>query len=435
MADSLNVALWQGTTSAAGLVQIALITHILGLTEYGRFALVVALVTLVGGFLMLRVEIPATTRGAHYLDRDARTAVGIFQITYLLDVSTGLVGFAVVGALVLVFDPQAVGAAGVEVVLIYALILVTRPLDRSANVVLRLLDRFKAIVLLTAVTELGRLALVLAALLVYKSLVAVAAAVVIGQIVLGVVKAVAANRAFGERLDGASLTHPAMRGIAKDERRRVIRTAFHTNIVSYNVVAQQQVPTLLLGAIIGATEAGVYRLGMAVATIVGQASDAARVALLPRMSRLWSGGRMLELRQLVRHVTAITVPLAAVVFVLLVVLREPILRALGGGGPELAAAATVLVLGAAGQALQAAVFWRAAVLFVANRSATVAGVTLVGAGVQVGCLLALIPPLEAPGAGLAFLASALVVNVTLAVIAARTLRRDAPRGEPVALPP
>ena len=63
-ADSLYVAVWQGATSLADLAQIALIAHVLGLDQYGRFVVVVAFVMLVTQFFDVRVGVAATTLGA-----------------------------------------------------------------------------------------------------------------------------------------------------------------------------------------------------------------------------------------------------------------------------------------------------------------------------------------------------------------------------------
>src|SRR5204863_1253049 len=78
-ADSVYVAVWQGATSLADLAQIALIAHVLGLDQYGRFAVVVSFVILVSQFFDVRVGVAATTLGARELNRDPRRAAGVFQ--------------------------------------------------------------------------------------------------------------------------------------------------------------------------------------------------------------------------------------------------------------------------------------------------------------------------------------------------------------------
>ena len=118
-------------------------------------------------------------------------------------------------------------------------------------------------------------------------------------------------------------------------------------------------------------------------------------------------------------------------FVAVVVFRDPLLELIGGG-PEATAAGTVLILGAAGQAAYALVFWRGNMLHAAHRTGAVAIVSVVGAVFQVGAVLALVPSWGAEGAALAFLLSRLLINGSLAYLSVRTLRQAvAPARHPV----
>jgi len=72
--DTGFVGIWQAAIISAGLAQIALLTHAFGLSGYGRFAVIVAFVELVGGFFNLRVGYASTTFGARWLVRDPRTS-------------------------------------------------------------------------------------------------------------------------------------------------------------------------------------------------------------------------------------------------------------------------------------------------------------------------------------------------------------------------
>jgi O-antigen/teichoic acid export membrane protein len=198
------------------------------------------------------------------------------------------------------------------------------------------------------------------------------------------------------------------------------RTIFQSNLLSFEGIAQVQVPTLLLGAFAGVTETGLYKVGMAIAALIGSVAAPVSGALLPRVSRLWSQERFVDLRRLLKQATFITVPLIALLYLLVVLLRNPILELIGGG-PEARAAGTVLILGAGGQAVAAAVFWRSNMLHAAHRTGVVAGVSIIGAALQVALVLLLVPPFGAEGAALAFLLSRIFINGTLGYRAIRTL--------------
>ena len=105
----------------------------------------------------------------------------------------------------------------------------------------------------------------------------------------------------------------------------------------------------------------------------------------------------------------------------MVVFQDPILRFLGGG-PAGEAASTVLLLGAATQALYGLVFWHSTLLFAANRTAPMSRVSVVAVIVHIAAMVVLIPAFEATGAAIALLISQATVNVALTTLALRTLR-------------
>jgi len=410
----------QGSQLGADLLQIALITHTLGITQYGRFSLVVAFVTIVSTFFDLRVGIAATTYGARQLRRDPRAAVGVFQLSYLIDLSSGAVFAGVVAPLTLIVGSGVVGGVSPEVVLVYTLVLLARHVETTPIAVLRLLDRMKLLALMTFVTESARLALVFAALQAEKSLLAVAAAVAVGKLGAGTVKALLAFRVFVRAYPGERLTRASIGHVPADERQAILRTVFHSSLLSYEGITQIHAPTLVLGWLAGATETGLYKVGMAIASVIGNVAAPASAAILPRLSRLWSEERYRELRRLLRQATLISLPVIVVVYLLLLAFRDPMLELLGGG-PVAKAAGTVLLLGAAGQAVYAAVFWRTSVLLAAYRTGTVAKVSLAGGALQIGALIALVPSVGAEGAALAYFLSRAAINGALGYIAVRTV--------------
>jgi O-antigen/teichoic acid export membrane protein len=189
-------------------------------------------------------------------------------------------------------------------------------------------------------------------------------------------------------------------------------------------VAQTQLPTVVVGAVAGATQAGVYKVGMAAAVLVGRLADPAYVALLPRLSRLWSGGRRDEIRRLVEGLSTVAVPAVAMVAVALILLRAPVLSALGGA--EAAAdAGPVLIFGTLAHAVNAALLWNIPALYAAGRAHVVSRLAIAAAAVQVLALLPLVDAYGAAGAALSLLLSMLVLNLA-ATLQALSVLREAP---------
>jgi O-antigen/teichoic acid export membrane protein len=417
--DSFYSAIWQAATSVADLLQIVLITHVLGLSEYGRLAIAIAFVVLVGQFFDLRVGVATTIAAAKHIHRDPHRAAGVFHLSYLVDASTGLLGFVVVAALAPFVGPSLIGPGGTTLILLYALTLLVSTVDESSFTILRLLDRFRLIATYTTAVELLRVALVVAALAVFGTVASVAAVLVFQRAVAGLTAGAAAAIVFRRTL-GVSLTSPALRK-ARDDRPQMLRTMLHTNVVSYARLAQVQLPTVVLGAVSGAAEAGLYKVGMAAAGLVGRLADPPYVALLPRLSRLWSAGNQKEMRRLIERLSVVSIPATLIAAAALIVLRNPVLALVGGGkGAETAGA--VLIFGAVAHSINAGLLWNIAALYAAGRSSVVSRLAVLAAVAQVAALVPLVNAMGAAGAALAFLISMTVLNVPATVFALRALR-------------
>ena len=418
--DTSYVAVWQGTVAIAELAQMALITHALGLEEYGRLALAVAFVTLVGGFFNMRVGIAATTHGAAPLARrDYRALSGVFRMAYLIDFGTATCAVLVLAVAAPILGPGLIGEQAVALVLLYSITLIGTAMDTTSFAVLRLLDRFKRVAVNSIIIEGTRLVLVITALAVDTNLVLVVAAVAASKLAGGFLNLATAAAAFRKVATGRRLVH-RVGPMPTFERKSMLSTVFHTNLVAYARIAQVQVPTLLLGSIAGPTQTALYKVGIAVGGGLSKLIDPASAALLPRFTRLWAEGKRAELDRLVRHVTLVTVPVILVSLAVLVVFRDPILELLGGGS-EATDAGTVLILGALGHACYALVFWRTNLLFAIGRAKTVSAVSIPIAAIQIAGVAIFAPSLGAEGAALAFLIARAINGIALTVAAIRAL--------------
>lgn len=410
--DSFYVGIWQGATGLADLAQIALVTHALGLYEYGKLALAMTFVVLVGQLFDVRVGAAATTFGAAKLaGRDLAGAGGVFQLSYLIDASTGILGFLIVIALAPLVGPHLIGSGGTMLILLYALTLLVSTVDESSISILRLLDRFRLIAGYTAGLELLRVGAIGVALLISKSLTAVLVALVAYDLVGAVVNFLVASRVF-RRVAGFALASRALVSSLPD-RRAIVRMVLHTNVVSYARLSQVQLPTLLVGVFSGVTQVAFYKIGTAAAAIIGRLADTAYAAVLPRFSRLWASGRITELRRLVKHSTLISAVSLATALLVLVLLRQPILSLLGGTA-DAGRAKTVLVLAGIGQLANGVVFWNTGLLFAAGRSRIVSSIAVAGALFQLLMLVPLVKLFGASGAAGAFLLSSVITNAIAA---------------------
>jgi O-antigen/teichoic acid export membrane protein len=424
--DSFWVGVSQGSMAVVQLIQIALITHSLGLSAYGELALVVSVVSLSGRFFDLRVGTVVTVFAAERMGTSLAAARGIAQFGFAASLIVGAVSAVVVGFVAVVVGQDLIGTDGPLLIAAYGLTLVTGAFQDPGSALLRLLDRFRLVAVYTAVLQVLRLILIAVAILGFDSLLAVVLALVIVDGLTSAAELWASARVFKKESGGVSMF---ARGASptRPERRRMLRMMWHTNLVTYGGMAQAQLPDLIIGIVAGTTELGVYKVGMSFATGLATLVQPLYGSVLPRLSRLWNAGRGLEMRRLIRHVSYFSVPAMAVLTLIVAwPLQTPLVHALGGEEAVAAGAGTVLVFGVIARGFGSAFFWNISVLWATGHSRAAAWIQISGAVLQIGLLAVLIGPLGAEGAAIAFCVSNLLLNTADTAIAVRAMRTGPP---------
>ena len=420
--DSTKLGMGSVVVVAGYAVQIALITHILGLDEYGVFAIVVSTVDLVARLFDFQVGQMTTAFAADSLKSNPRRALGVAQFSYLVDLGAGVVGFLVIAAIAPIAAAYLVPGESWALFVLYGLTVLATTTETTSIALLQLSGRFGAILRLTVGREFMRFALVLLALLATHSIAGVIVALLVMEVVMAVLWGFAADRAMRERLGyGLALRSlSATRGL----RREMARMVVHTNVVSYVKVLAAQGPTLLLGAMRTPADAGLFKIGTSIAAIVGKPADPAWAAVLPRLAKLRAAGRRSEMEALIRQASIGAFLLMCALGVVAIVLRDPLLRIVGG--PEAVAAGTVLVLSVLARVVNGTLFWNSPLLYALKRADTASRVFVGASFVFVPALILFIDRWGANGAAAALLVWNVVVNAGLTVGALRAMRLVTP---------
>jgi O-antigen/teichoic acid export membrane protein len=419
--DSSLLGVATGATTIGMMMQITLITHELGLRQYGLFALVVAVVALVDRFFNLDVSRTSIVFVVPHLQRNLRAAAGVLQFGYLASFASGALGFAVVAGMAPFVGPRLIGSHGALLFVLYGLTLLSSTGDIPSTSLLQVLGRFRAVAGLTVFREAARIAFVAVAVFEFHSLVAVVALLLVHDALMGVVGVAVAARAFRRHAVTVSLWEPAL-AEAKDDRRGMLGMMFHTNLITYAQLVQAQGPTLLLGVLTGPVSVGIFKLGMAAAAAVGQLTTPAWRAVMPRLTRLWADSDFAATRQLLRQSTllaaCVLIPAAGAT----VLLRHPLLTLFGGH--QAARAGTVFALLAAAQVLNGILFWNGPLLYASHRVRLVTAIYLPCAALMLGLVYVFFRLWGVNGAAGALLVTVVLSNWLQTVAALRALRDD-----------
>jgi O-antigen/teichoic acid export membrane protein len=203
---------------------------------------------------------------------------------------------------------------------------------------------------------------------------------------------------------------------------------FHTNIVSYARLAMTQLPTLLLGAIAGAAQVGVYKIAMAIAAGVGRVGDPAMAAILPRLAKLWSSRQYRAATLLVYRASAGAFVLLASAAALVILFRSELGTLIVGASPP-ERIGTIVVIASIAQIINGVFFWNAQALFASHRARVVGTVVSAGAVLQIATLGLLASSEGAKGAAVALLLAQIFINFLLTPIALWVFHRAEPAAD------
>lgn len=416
--DSAVLSVGSAVSMAGYFVQVVLLTHLLSLDAYGQFALTVSFVALVGGFFDVQIGVMPIAFAAEHIDRRPVVAAGIFQFGYLTEFLLGVTAFVVVALLSPFAGPRLAGDQGTLLFVLYGLTLVAAVGKTTSTALLQLFNQFGTILRLVILREVVRVAILAVVLIGIGTLVSAILALVLLEAFVAAVAALAATRAFTARC-GRTLWAPALTE-TRHLRRPMVGMLFHTNLVTYAKLIPSQIPTLLLGAMRSPVEVGGFKVATAIAAAAVKLVDPAWAAVLPRLSRLWAAGSRAEIRQLlVNGTVGAAVILGASAFVVFV-LREPLLRIVGGEGAT--TASTVLVLALVGGVVNGSLFWNTPLIYAAKRARLAMWAYVVSSLVLVPLLVLAIDAWGTDGAAAALLVFTVALNIVLTVMALRLVR-------------
>jgi O-antigen/teichoic acid export membrane protein len=191
-------------------------------------------------------------------------------------------------------------------------------------------------------------------------------------------------------------------------------------IVGVNV-ALAHVDLILVGLLLGAAEAGVYRGAQQLALFAGYPLLALNVGLAPLIARLHAGGRRGALQVQVNFAARLTLAVGLPIAIVLLAFATTLL---GLFGPGFEAGAAALMLLTLGQLANAATGPAGTLLIMTNHEATAARLFGAGAAIHLVGNLLLIPRFGIAGAAAATAFALLAMNLLLVFAARRRLGID-----------
>lgn len=236
---------------------------------------------------------------------------------------------------------------------------------------------------------------------------------------------VAATLAFvvGVALLWWALPPSVRRSKAEFEHRDWARSALPLLAMSLLLSANNQVGTIMLGALGSSAEAGMYNVAVRAATFTSFLFLAASYPLYPNVARLWTVGDRAAIQRLLSRAIRIVSLFSVTAAIAFVVFANPFLGIFGGDFGEASTALRILV---AGELVKVLMGYGGVALIMTSHEKSMARAASLGVVVNVGLAFALIPGLGVNGAAAASMVSAVASSGCIAWLSWRRLRIYAP---------
>ena len=413
-----------GIAVALGFFQNLLVTNLLGVARFGILGGVVSFTSVINKLGSFRMgELIVRYIGQSMEEQDVRSSAAAFKFACYIEGLSSLLSFGLIallaplGARFLARDADLT-----EIFVLYGLIVLGNLVFESATGLLQILDRFRTIAIVQAAQSALTLLLIGLAFLSGGELVDVVLAYMAGKFLNGLAVTAMAFREAG-RVWGRGWSRTPV-AVLRPRYRELLRFAFSTNIsATINLVNKdsEQLWVLLLRS---PTEAGWYKLAIALANLVLIPISPLPQATYPELAREVTRKAWENVRYVLRQGSRLAALYTGVTALFLAIFGQPLIGWLYA--PEFLPAYPALMVMLIGLLAANSFYWNRTALLALDRPGYPTKVNAAAAVLKITLTLLLVPRfgyLAAAGllAGYYLFSIGLNVRKTYQEIAAREL--------------
>lgn len=416
----------RGVTALLSLVYLAIVTRTLGVTNFGRFAIITGasqVLAVLVGFQTWQIIVRYGT--AHLAAGDNDRLARLFHASAALDAASAVVGAALSAVILFMWgDMLGIGPtlwrATLAFTIVQLLSLRSTPLG-----ILRLHDRFSLAAIAESTTPIVRLVGAGLIALLHPTLQGFLVAWMAAELLTAAAYWIMVARTGRFRPFGS--VGRGLKAVFADNP-GIIRFAITTNANSTLSLSGKQIPLLLVGAFAGTTAAGEFRLGAQLAQSMTKLSQMLTRAAFPEIVRSIDAGGLRRVGRMLARSVGVASIIAALVFGLVLLIGRPVLGLVGG--PAYVGAYPILLWLSAAGCVDLITVGFEPVLMAAGRTGRAFLIRLAATTALVAVTLMLAPELGAVGIASAVLVYSVVMALLLALLLARTVNGDTSRPAP-----
>jgi O-antigen/teichoic acid export membrane protein len=411
------------------VVLAVLLTRGLGVDDYGRYAVIVTAVFLVGQVIDLRVWEAATKYAmAHLTTGRELGARAVLELALLVNLAGGLLAalllLASAGLIAGEFaDDQ--GLAGA--VRLFAWVAPLAALQFAARATLRVFDQFRLTATLTALAPALRIGAAAIALGLGSDVWGVLVALLVAEALATAAFVAAALVEIDRRLPAGAGFRVRVAEVT-DDLPEMGRFLLASNASSSLLLVGTRIDVLIAGLLAGPATAGTVKLARTFSEPLTLLWRPFHLTIYGDLVRAVTERRFGEMVALLRRTTAVTALALTPIAVVIAALSPFLIPALAGPGFDDAALTLVPMI--AGALIGGIFFWKYPAALALDMRGTALLTLTAATAVGVGLLFLLIPPLGPVAAGLAYLALVVIWTALLAPPVLARIKREAGSADP-----
>lgn len=390
-------------SSIFSALQTVIVARILGVSDYGLLALIIAYVDILNNFFDFRVWETATKYiGTFWTNGEREKTCSMIKLSYMVDISSGILAFAIavitanIASLYLIHSPQAY-----PLIWIYSLSLLIDTANSTSDAILRVFDRFKRIAFVSSFNQFFRLILVSIILYLGMGIKGVIFSYVVSSFLVFSIRLCVVSKTLKE--NGLKRWWESNLGLIKDQWKGIAWFLGNTSLTGTLKMANDNfLGVLVLGYYSGKEGAAYYKIAKSFVKIMTRLIDPLYEAIYPELVKMFSIGALGDFKRLlktsIKSLSKIIIPVAIFIFVF-----SDYLIAIVFGEKYLPSSNTLRVVTLA-VLISQLTFWTSPVLLTFGKVGVRNLIAVASTAVYIGLLFLLVPQYSYTGAAWAFLA-------------------------------
>jgi len=399
-----------GGKSASGIftaIQTIVVARMLGVSDYGLLALVIAYISVLNMFFDLKVWETATKYIGTYLEKgESDKTRSMIKLSYILDIGSGVVAFIIAILSAKLISAYIIHSPDAYILIwIFSISLFIDTANSTSDAILRVFDRFKSIAFINSFQKLFRLIVVVALLFGGFGIKGVLYGFILASFIGFSIRMWIVIKTLNE--NGLEGWFSADVGLIKDEWKGILWFLGNTSfIATLKTGNERYLGIMILGYFAGKDAVAYYKIASTVASLANKVVDPLYEAIYPELVKFASSNAIKDFKRMIKSTTKSLVLIIIPLTVIIIIFAEPIISIVFG--KDYVPATNALRILAAAVLIVRFTFWINPALLSMDRPGLRTILGVISTSVYLILMFLLVPGYSYIGAAFAFLGYSIV---------------------------